>query len=56
MLYSARDEAPGGFRALEGLRAQGLRVLAAQMPPPGLRAGRTMHYRDGALEEVSGAC
>lgn len=56
VLYSARDEAPGVFRALEGLRAQGLRVLAAQMPPPGLRAGRTMRYRDGALEEVSGAC
>lgn len=28
VLYGARDEAPGVFRALEGLRAQGLRVLA----------------------------
>ena len=47
---------PGVLRALDGLRAQGLRVLAAQAPPPGLRAGRTLRYRDGALEEVSGAC
>ena len=43
-------------QALDGLRAQGLRVLAAQLPPPGLRAGRTLRYQDGGLEEVSGAC
>ena len=56
VLYDAQDEAPGVFQALEGLRSQGLRVLAVQSPPPGLRAGRTLRYRDGMLEEVSGAC
>ena len=56
VLYGAQDEAPGVFRALEGLRVQGLRVLAAQTPPPGLRAGRTLRCRNGALEEVIGAC
>ena len=56
VLYGVQDEAPGVFRALEGLRVQGLRVLAAQTPPPGLRAGRTLRCRNGALEEVIGAC
>ena len=56
VLYDARDEAARVFQALDGLRAQGLRVLAAQLPPPGLRAARTLRYQDGGLEEVSGAC
>ena len=56
VLYGAQDETSGVFRALEGLRVQGLRVLAAQTPPPGLRAGRTLRCRNGALEEVIGAC
>ena len=56
VLYTAQDSVPGVLRALDALREQGRRVLAAQAPPPGLRAGKTLRYRDGALEEVSGAC
>lgn len=56
VLYTAQDSVPGVLHALDALREQGRRVLAAQAPPPGLRAGKTLRYRDGALEEVSGAC
>lgn len=51
-LYSPQDDVPQVLRALDGLRAGGQRVLAAQAPPAGVRVRRTLRYTGGTFEEA----